>query len=122
MCSSHVKRCFQISTEDKCHSGSALATSSSTAEASEAASLPGGSKWAQTSALLHVLMINLCKQLLPEILRVRGTFRPDFTSKLVPELAFVTPKFYIAPYDKIKHELVKLSSNRDVKSGLNIQL
>ena len=47
-------------------------------------------------------------------------FRPDFTSKLVPELAFGTPKFYIAPYDKIKHELVKLSSNCDVKSGLSV--
>ena len=46
------------------------------------------------------------------------TLRPDFTSKLVRVLAFVTPKFYIAPYDKIKHELVKLSSNCDVKSGL----
>ena len=47
------------------------------------------------------------------------TLRPDFTSKLVPELAFGTTKFYIAPYDKIKHELVKLSSNCDVKSGLS---
>ena len=46
------------------------------------------------------------------------TLRPDFTSKLVPELAFGTPKFYIAPYDEIEHELVKLSSNCDVKSGL----
>ena len=45
--------------------------------------------------------------------------RPDFTSKLVHVLAFGTPKFYIAPYDKIKHELVNLSSNCDVKSGLN---
>ena len=44
--------------------------------------------------------------------------RPDFTSKLVHVLAFGTPKFYIAPYDKIKHELVNLSSNCDVKSGL----
>ena len=46
------------------------------------------------------------------------TLRPDFTSKLVHVLAFGTPKFYIAPYDKIKHELVSLSSNSDVKSGL----
>ena len=46
--------------------------------------------------------------------------RPDFTSKLVHVLAFGTPKFYIAPYDKIKHELVNLSSNCDVKSGLNV--
>ena len=45
--------------------------------------------------------------------------RPDFTSKLVHVLAFGTPKFYIAPYDKIKHELVNLSSNCDVKSGLS---
>ena len=28
------------------------------------------------------------------------------------------PLVYIAPYDKIKHELVNLSSNCDVKSGL----
>ena len=48
----------------------------------------------------------------------RIVFRPDFTSKLVHVLAFGTPKFYIAPYDKIKHELVNLSSNCDVKSGL----
>ena len=41
-------------------------------------------------------------------------------SKLVHVLAFGTPKFYIAPYDKIKHELVNLSSNCDVKSGLNL--
>ena len=47
------------------------------------------------------------------------SFRPDFTSKLVHVLAFGTPKFYIAPYDKIKHELINLSSNCDVKSGLN---
>ena len=40
-------------------------------------------------------------------------------SKLVHLLAFGTPKFYIATYDKIKHELVNLSSNCDVKSGLN---
>ena len=46
--------------------------------------------------------------------------RPDFTSKLVHVLAFGTPKFYIAPYDKIKHELVNLSSNCDVKSGLKM--
>ena len=47
--------------------------------------------------------------------------RPDFTSKLVHVLAFGTPKFYIAPYDKIKHELVNLSSNCDVKSGLSVR-
>ena len=46
------------------------------------------------------------------------TLRPDFTSRLVHVLAFGTPKFYIAPYDKIKRELVNLSSNCDVKSGL----
>ena len=44
--------------------------------------------------------------------------RPDFTSKLVYGLAFGTPKFYIAPYDKIKHELVNLCCNCDVKLGL----
>ena len=46
--------------------------------------------------------------------------RSDFTSKLINVLAFGTPKFYIAPYDKIKHKLVNLSSNCDVKSGLNV--
>ena len=46
--------------------------------------------------------------------------RPDFTSNLVHVLTFGTPKFYIAPYDKIKHELVNLSSNCDVKSGLSV--
>ena len=49
-----------------------------------------------------------------------GSLRPDFTSKLVHVLAFGTPKFYIAPYDKIKHELVNLSTNCDVKSGLSL--
>ena len=48
----------------------------------------------------------------------RKRIRPDFTSKLVHVLAFGTPKFYIAPYDKIKHELVNLSSKCNVKSGL----
>ena len=47
------------------------------------------------------------------------SLRTDFTSKLVHVLEFGTPKFYIAPYDKIKHELVNLSSNCDVKSGLS---
>ena len=46
--------------------------------------------------------------------------RPDFTSKLVHVLAFGTPKFYIAHYDKIKYKLVNLSFNCDVKSGLSI--
>ena len=40
-------------------------------------------------------------------------------SKLVHVLAFGTPKFYIAPNDKIKRKLVNLSSNCDVKSGLS---
>ena len=53
-------------------------------------------------------------------INVHVRLRPDFTSKLVHVLAFGTPKFYIAPYDKIKHELVNLSSNCDVKSGLSI--
>ena len=51
-----------------------------------------------------------------------GALRPDFTSKLVHVLAFGTPKFYIAPYDKIKYELVNLSSNCDVKSGLRVRI
>ena len=55
----------------------------------------------------------------PKLHRVLAILRPDFTSKLVHVLAFGTPKFYIAPYDKIKHELVNLSSNCDVKSGLS---
>ena len=46
------------------------------------------------------------------------TLRPDFTSKLVHVLTFGTSKFYIAPYDKIKHKLVNLSSNCDVQFGL----
>ena len=40
-------------------------------------------------------------------------------SKLVRELAFGTPKFYIALYDKINQGLVNVSSNCDVKLGLN---
>ena len=48
------------------------------------------------------------------------TLRPDFTSKLIRELAFGTPKFYIAPYDKMNHGLVNMSSNYDVKSGLKV--
>ena len=54
-------------------------------------------------------------------LPLSGRFRPDFTSKLIHVLAFGTPKFYIAPYDKIKHKLVNLSSNCDVKSGLRLK-
>ena len=46
--------------------------------------------------------------------------RPDFTSKLVH--VFGTPKFCIAPYDKIKHELVNLRSKCDVKSGLRNEM
>ena len=42
------------------------------------------------------------------------------TSKLVRGLAFGTLQFYIASYDKVKHELVNLSSNCDVKSGLSV--
>ena len=42
-------------------------------------------------------------------------FRPDFTSKLVRELTSGTPKFYIAPYDKINHGLVNMSSICDLK-------
>ena len=48
------------------------------------------------------------------------TLRPDFTSNLVHGLAFGTPKFYIAPYGKIKQRLVNMSSNCDVKSDLSI--
>ena len=49
-----------------------------------------------------------------------AVLRPDFTSKLVRELAFGTPKFYIALYDKINQRLVNMSSNCDVKSGLSL--
>ena len=38
-----------------------------------------------------------------------STLRLDFTVKLVRGLSFGTPKFYIAPYGKINHGLVKLS-------------
>ena len=41
-------------------------------------------------------------------------------SMLVHGLAFGTPKFYIAPYDKINHRLVDLSCNCDVKTGLKL--
>ena len=51
---------------------------------------------------------------------ISNTLRPDFTSQLVHGLAFGIPKFYIAPYDKINHGLVNLSSNCDVKSGLKV--
>ena len=50
------------------------------------------------------------------------TLRPDFTSNLVRGLAFGTPNFYTAPYGKINHELINLSSNCDVKSGLRPDL
>ena len=51
---------------------------------------------------------------------VKPGIRPAFTSKLVRELAFGTPKFYTEPYDKINHGLVNMSSNCDVKSGLRV--
>ena len=41
-----------------------------------------------------------------------------FHVELSSGLAFGTPKFYIAPYGKINHELINLSPNCDVKSGL----
>ena len=45
--------------------------------------------------------------------------RSDFTLNLEHGLAFKHQNFYIAPYDKIKHELVNLSFNCDVKPGLS---
>ena len=48
-----------------------------------------------------------------------GRLRPDFTI-LVYELAFGTPKFYIAPYRKIIHGLINLSCNCDMKSALRL--
>ena len=50
----------------------------------------------------------------------RDILRPNFTSDSVHGLAFGTPKCYIAPYGEIKHGLVSLSSNYDVKSGLRL--
>ena len=50
------------------------------------------------------------------------SLRPDFTSNLVHELPFGTPKFYIVPYGKIDHGLFNLSFNCDVKSGLSVAL
>ena len=46
--------------------------------------------------------------------------RPDFTSNLLHGLAFGTQKICIAPYGKINHGLVNMSSNCGVKSGLRI--
>ena len=40
--------------------------------------------------------------------------------KLVQGLAFRTPKFYIAHYDKINHRHVNLSYKCDVKLGLSL--
>ena len=48
------------------------------------------------------------------------SLRPDFTSKLEHGFAFGIPKFYIGPYNKINHGLVKLSYNCDMKSGLSL--
>ena len=69
----------------------------------------------KANEVYHLEFIN-SKKVVTETRSFR--LRPDFTSKLVHVLSFGTLKFYIAPYDKIKHELVKLSSNCDVKSGL----
>ena len=51
-----------------------------------------------------------------------AALRPDFTSKLEHGLAFGTPKFYIATYDKINHTLVNLRYNCDLKSGLSLMV
>ena len=50
--------------------------------------------------------------------KVKYSFRPDFTTKLVYGLAFGTTKFYIVPYDKINHGLINLNCHCDVKSDL----
>ena len=50
------------------------------------------------------------------------TLRPDFTLHLVHGLAFVIPKFYIAPYDKTNNGFVNLSSNCNVKSDLRFHV
>lgn len=44
-------------------------------------------------------------------------FRPEFTSTLVRGLAFGTPRFNIALYGKIHHELVNPNYSCDVKFG-----
>ena len=49
-----------------------------------------------------------------------NALRSDFTSNLVHGLAVGTPKFCMAPYDKISYGLVNLSYKCDVKSGLSL--
>ena len=61
------------------------------------------------------MSFSLNLQILLEIMYNDMSLRPDFSSKLVRELAFGTP---LSPYDKINHGLVYMSSNCDVKSGL----
>ena len=62
--------------------------------------------------IIYFLIINFVSFKLTyyaNILQVNSiTVRPDFTPKLVHELAFRTPKFYIAPYGKINHRLVRV--------------
>ena len=70
--------------------------------------------------LMRVVHIQTYEERVLSFLSFFLTLRPDFTSKLVHVLAFGTPKFYIAPYDEIKHELVNLSSNCDMKWGLRL--
>ena len=70
-------------------------------------------KWQSTNILF--------KKKKEEKKKIGNRLRPDFISNLVHELAFGTPKFYTAPYGKIKRELVNLSSKCDVKSGLRAQ-
>ena len=46
------------------------------------------------------------------------SLRHNFRLKLVRKLGFGTPKYYIAPYNKVNQELVNLSYSCDVKSDL----
>ena len=66
------------------------------------------------NSVVQSLIICLTQLLVKDLL----SFRPNLMPKLVHGLAFGTPKFYIAPYDKINHRLVNLSCKCDVKSGL----
>ena len=77
---------------------------------------------------MHEVLVNRLGGLsLPRKSVVRLTDRPDMTLDVYrgrkttlqqQQLqAFRTPKFYIAPYGKINHGLVRPNCNCDVKSG-----
>ena len=70
------------------------------------------------SKVLRGINFKFALVFIDDILCHSATIDQHLGPKLVHVLAFGTPKFHIAPYDTIKHELVNLSSNCDVKSGL----